>query len=233
MPTQYLPCVLALLLGALAMATSWAEEKKPDWIAREKIRAGWIYHGDGKDKLHFFKKHGLNALITHAGKPEVFDEWAKEARRAGMHLIGVLGFSFDAEKAGMRRCVFGNGYESVVACPTDERFWQERMIEPTVKLAREGMSAEKEISGILIDFELYANSEKGGQIYYTDACYCDACFGGFLKHKNLGDAARPPLGERKKWLKDKGVDAEYHPFLQKQVRALAAKMREAVEAVRK
>lgn len=207
-----------------------------DWIALEKIRAGWIYHSDGPDKLHTFKRLGMNALVTHARNREAFDQWAKEARRAGMHLFGVLGFSARADKMGVRRAVFGNGYESVVACPTDERFWRKQMIEPAVELARQGMTAEREISGILIDFELYANSAKGGQIYYNDACYCDHCFGGFLKHRGLeADPKAIPFDKRKQWLKDKGIDIakDYHPFLQKQVRAIATIMRQEVEKVRK
>jgi hypothetical protein len=214
----------------------FSQDVKPDWIMMEKIRAGWIYHGDGVDKVQVFKDLGMNALITDASNRAKFDEWTKESRRAGMHLFGVLGFSFDAAKAGMRRTVFGNGYESVVACPTDERFWQERMIQPAVELARQGMTPEKEVSGILIDFELYANSDKGGQIYYTDACYCDHCFGDFLKERKLEDVTKSvDFASRKKWLTNKGVNIanEYHPFLQKQVRALAAKMREEVEKVRK
>lgn len=230
--TCFWVAAVAVVLGAPA----FSQDTKADWIAREKIRAGWIYYGDGVDKIQVFKDLGMNALITSAANAERFDEWARESRRVGMHLFGVLGFSFDAEKAGMRRAVFGNGYESVVACPTDERFWQERMIQPAVELARQGMTAEKEISGILIDFELYANSDKGGQIYYTDACYCDHCFGGFLKEKGLEDVTTTvAFADRKKWLADKGVDIEkeYHAFLQKQVRALAGKMREEVEKIRK
>jgi len=220
-------------LAMVAAAPLRAQAAPSDWIAREKIRAGWVYYGDGADRLQFFKQQGMNALVTSAGNPETFGQWAQEARRAGMHLFGVLGFSYDAEEAGMRRAVFGNGYESVVACPTDERFWEERMIQPAVRLAKEGMSPDKDISGILIDFELYANEGKGGQLYYTDACYCDHCFGEFLKHKGLEDITQQlPLAQRTAWLKDKGLYDEYHPFLQQRVRALADKMRQAVEQVR-
>ncbi|NLB95622.1 MAG: hypothetical protein GX785_07920 [Armatimonadetes bacterium] len=223
--------LLALCAGVAGPAIG--EERAPDWIAREKIRAGWIYYGDGADKLRFFKEHGLNALITSTANAETFDTWAKEAKRAGMRLFGVLGFSFDAEKAGMRCAVFGNGYKSTVACPLNEEFWQQRMIEPAVRLARQGMDGEREISGILIDFELYQNTNKGGQIYYTDACYCDYCFGEFLKSKALPDPGAVPFAQRVAWLKEKGVYEEYHPFLQTRVRALAEKMRDAVRAVHK
>ena len=236
------PCTLAralVLVFALVFAVTDLPAAEPaaqppsTWIEREKIRAGWIYHSDGIEQIARFKAQGLNALVTSAGSPEAFDKWAAESRRAGMHLFGVLNFSFNAQKAGLRRAVFGNGYESVVACPTDETFWQQQLIAKAVQLAKDGMSAEKEISGILIDFELYANSA-AGQIYYTDACYCDHCLGAFLKHKGLDDISKQvPFADRIKWLRDKNLFEEYHPFLQSQVRALAAKMREAVEAVRK
>ncbi|MEW6358867.1 MAG: hypothetical protein AB1696_21220 [Planctomycetota bacterium] len=233
-------CGLTILYWASVVAFASlvvGQAKNDDWISKEKIRAGWIYHGDGPDKLKVFRDLGMNALITSAREPEKFDQWALEAKKVpGMHLFGVLGFSAEAEKLGVRKAVFGNGYESVVACPCDERFWQKQMIEPAVALAKQGLTAEREISGILIDFELYANSNKGGQIYYTDACYCDACFGGFLKQKGLDDVSGDvAFADRKKYLADKGVDIEkeYHPLLQQQVRAVAAKMREEVEKVRK
>ncbi len=218
---------LALMLAGGAMAAP-AE----DWIAREKIRAGWIYYGDGADRLAFFKQVGMNTLITHAGNAETFTLWAKAAKRAGMRLFGVVGASVDGQKAGMRRCVFGNGYESILPCPLDERYWSEVLTARAVQLAAEGKREDEEISGILIDWEMYANSNKGGQIYYTDACYCDGCFGGFLQAKGQPDVcAAVPLKDRVKWLKDHKLAEEYQPHLQQQVRTLAARMRVAVETV--
>lgn len=220
---------IVLALGGYAMA-----QAPTNWIERQKIRAGWIYYSDGIQQIERFKMLGMNALITSAADPKVFDQWARESRRVGIHLFGVLGFSFDTQKAGLRRAVFGNGYESVVACPTDEVFWQRHMTDRAVALAKEGKRPDKDISGILIDFELYANAEKGGQLYYTDACYCDHCFGSFLKHRNLEDVTKQtPLAQRVKWLKDNGLFEAYHPFLQGLVRECARKMRKSVEAVRK
>ncbi len=230
-----LAALVVVWIGVCSLGAQEMERgTSANWIGREKIRAGWIYHGDGIEQIARFRKHGLNTLVTSAHNLDVFAEWARESRRAGMRLFGVINFSFDAKKAGMRQAVFGNGYESVVACPTDEAFWQEQMIDKAVALAKDGMSPEKETAGILIDFELYANQDKGGEIYYTNACYCNHCFGAFLK--SAGVEAAPDsvaFAERVKWLKDSNLFENYHPFLQKKVRALAAKMREAVEAVRK
>jgi len=231
--TSLLPGIAILALASPALA----QVSNEDWISREKIRAGWIYHQDGTDKLKVFRDLGMNALITSARKPELFDQWALEAKKVpGMHLFAVLGFSGYAEQAGARKAVFGNGYESVVACPCDQRFWRKQMIEPAVALAAQGLTPEREISGILIDFELYANSSRGGQTYYTDACYCDSCFAGFLKHKGIEDAtASVGFADRKKWLEDKDVDIvkQYHPFLGERVRAIAGRLREEVEKVRR
>jgi hypothetical protein len=203
-----------------------------DWIAREKIRAGWIYHRDGAERLGFFKQHGMNTLITSARNRETFTAWAREAKKSGMRLFGVVGASCDGEKAGMRRCVFGNGYESVLPCPVEPRYWEEVLVRRAVELAREGQETEKEISGILIDWEMYANSGKGGQIYYSDACYCDHCFGGFLKAQAQADVAgQVGFKERVPWLKEHGLFGAYHPYLQKQVRAFAEGMRQAIAVV--
>lgn len=227
--------VVGMAMGIIGTTAHAAD----DWIAREKIRAGWIYAGDGADRLAFFKQYGMNALITHAGNAETFSRWAQEAKRANMRLFGVVGASFDGEKAGMRRCVFGNGYESVLPCPVEARYWEEVLTGLAVRLAEEGKRPEAEISGILIDWEMYANSNKGGQIYYTDACYCDHCFGGFLQ---ANDAARGAgvspaqtcaqiaFKDRVAWLKERQLFDQYHPYLQAQVRAFAAQMRDRVLA---
>lgn len=229
------PLALAAL-ALLSLHLSAAMAAPDDWIAREKIRAGWIYHTDGADKLAFFKQQGLNALITHASKTtegfESFRLWAREAHRAQMHLFGVVSASYDVGDSGLRRCVFGNGYESVLPCPLEERYWNEVLTPLAVNLAKEGRKPDQEVSGALIDWEMYANSGKGGQIYYTDACYCDSCFGGFLKSKSRSEApASVPPQRRADWLQEHGLAGDYQTYLQARVRALATGMREAVAAV--
>ena len=112
----------SIVAGPLSKALAAASPKtdlKPnswDWIAREKIRAGWIYYKDGADKVHKFKKLGMNALITHTAyegmTSETFGEWARQSRQAGMKLFGVVRYSGLADDFGARRVVFGNGYES-------------------------------------------------------------------------------------------------------------------------
>ncbi|NOZ22838.1 MAG: hypothetical protein GXP25_17310, partial [Planctomycetes bacterium] len=57
-------CCVALL--AVCVAPVFGQQANDDWISKEKIRAGWIYHGDGPDKLKVFRDLGMNALITHA-----------------------------------------------------------------------------------------------------------------------------------------------------------------------
>ena len=225
-------CTAAVLC---AFAVVWSAHAADDWIQREKIRAGWIYCSDGVDKVQSFRELGMNTIIVSARNGEEFDKWAREAKRTGMHLFGVLGFSGQAQEAGARRAVFGNGYESVVTCPTDERFWDQQIIGRAAQLARDGLDGERQIDGVLIDFELYANSNKGGQIYYTDACFCDHCFGSFLTHQKLDSSAlQTPLAARKAWLSERAVDVErdYHALLRERVRAVAGKMRRAVESVR-
>jgi len=233
-----------LLAACAALAIVQTGYPADDWIAREKIRAGWIYSSNGTDKLALFKQHGMNCLITHAGNADTFTQWARAAKQADIRLIGVVGASFDGEKAGMRRCVFGNGYESVLPCPVEERYWSEVLTGLAVRLAEEGKRPDEEISGCLIDWEMYANSHKGGQIYYTDACYCDHCFGGFLKAVAEGklpgagwklapgfQPSQVPFKDRVQWLRDHKLFGQYHPYLQAQVRAFAEQMRDRALAI--
>ena len=229
---KFLPSrVLGVVLAALALlAASYVTAA--DWISREKIRAGWIYTHDGADKLALFKQQGMNALITHARDAETFTHWAQEAKKAGMRLFGVVSASFDGQQAGMRRCVFGNGYQSVLPCPLDQRYWREVLTDLAVRTAKDSKQPDREISGILIDWEMYANANKGGQNYYTDACYCDHCFAAFLKHQSQPDvSSQVAFRDRVKWLKEKNRFEEYHPYLQSQVKDFASQLREQVAAV--
>jgi hypothetical protein len=218
------------LLAALGMLV--ASPAAADWVSREKIRAGWIYAGDGADKLVLFKQHGMNALITSAGDAETFAHWARQAKKAGMHLFGVVSASCNGQRAGMRRCVFGNGYESILPCPLDERYWREVLAALAIRAAKDSTQPDREISGILIDWEMYANEDKGGQIYYTDACYCDHCFAAFLKHKAQPDVCSTiAFRDRVPWLKGHKLLEEYHPFLQAKVKDFASQLRQQVAAV--
>ena len=230
-PRPFPRALLATVL--LAAGAAGAADSGSDWIRREKIRAGWIYAKDGVERLAFFKNHGMNALITHAGNPESFTLWAQAARRADMRLVGVVGASFDGAAAGMRRCVFANGYESVVPCPQEERYWREVLTETACRVARESLEPDRLIAGVLIDWELYANSRLGGQIYFTDACFCDHCWNSFLQDKGrAAEAAAPAPGERLSWLKAQGLAEDYQARLQERVRDQARAMRAAVSAVR-
>src|SRR3990172_1601836 len=65
-----------------------------DWITNQKIRAGWIRQTDGIDKIWTFKDVGMNALAMDFGPTALdkasFKEWAREAKRAGIHLFAIL-----------------------------------------------------------------------------------------------------------------------------------------------
>lgn len=220
--------VLMMVIFVLGTATLAAD----DWIERGRIRAGWIFARDGVERLEFFRQYGMNALIVSARDSEAFSEWAREAKQAEIRLFGVVGASFDGEEAGMRRCVFSNGYESVLPCPLEERYWDEVLIDRAVQLAREGQETDREITGILIDWEMYANSRRGGQIYFSEACYCDSCFGGFLEAQGRAVVTNEvAFADRVSWLREQGLSDEYHPHLQRLVREAADRMREAVAAV--
>jgi hypothetical protein len=202
-----------------------------NWIEREKIRAAWSYPQDGADKVARLKAIGINTIIMNKDNPEL-DLWEMECAKHGLHLFVQVNFSFDARKAVMQRVVFDNGFQGPVPCPADEEFWEKVLTAEVVQLAKEGLRAGRDLSGITGDFELYLNNPLGGQNYYTDACFCDRCFAAFAKHKGLEVTPDTvPFDERLGWLKGRGVFADYHPFLQGKVRARAAKLRETVHAV--
>ena len=145
---------LQILGRSLASRSAWEwppaiGEERALMDRGEKIRAGWIYYGDGADKLRFFKEQGMNALITSTANAETFDMWAKEAKRAGMRLFGVLGFSFDARRRrpGCAAPSLATATRAPSPALSTEEFWQQaddRAGGPPS--ARQGMDGEREIS---------------------------------------------------------------------------------------
>jgi len=197
------------------------------WIEQEKIRAGYFYNTT-TDKIKLLKDAGLNTIILSC-KPEDAGPWAKAAKDSDMHLFLTRHFSVKAEKEGLRRCVMANGFEDVVACPLDADYWRKFVIPWAVALARLGRERGKRVDGLWMDFELYAS--RSGHNYYTEnACYCDHCFGAFLASKNLKNPAVPPK-DRARWLKDKGLWKEYHPFLEKRIEEFASELEREVHRV--
>ena len=198
-----------------------------DWIDQQKIRAAYFYGNYGVDKAELLKSKGINTMILKC-KVDKALPWAKAAKRLGMKCFFACNFSVDAEKAGLRRAVLADGFVERYVCPLSLRFWREHFSKSIMQAAEYSTQPENEVTGLWIDFELY--HETRSRYYTKTACYCDHCFGEFVRAQGREAPGVEPA-KRQEWLQEQGLYDAYHPYLQERVEALAQELRERVHAV--
>ncbi len=145
-----------------------------------------------------------------------------------MHCFLALNFNVNAEQEGLRRAVLADGRVEAYACPLEERFWHDYLLQGMLERARLATDPELQVDGLWIDFELYSTTT--GQRYYTNACYCDYCMAQFAAHKGI-EIPDLEYAQRAPWLAEHGYADEYQPFLGTRVEELARQVREQVHAV--
>ena len=95
---------------------------------------------------------------------------------------------------------YGEHKPAYVPCPLDPRPWDAYMFVPALKRIE-----EKTLDGIHLDLEpygAYAFDLTGSML-----CYCDDCFGKYLKHKKID--AKVGRKKRYEWLNKQGLIEEY------------------------
>ncbi|MEA3400505.1 MAG: hypothetical protein U9R79_04595 [Armatimonadota bacterium] len=204
-----------------------AQEDDPlAWIDSERIRAAYFYaRPPAEEKTQQLVDVGMNAMILKAGIERAMPYLREARRHQGMHTFLALNFNVNAEEEGLRRAVLADGTVERYACPLEERFWREHLLPGMLERAELAADPELQVDGLWIDFELYSTIT--GQRYYTNACYCDHCFGEFCRSKGI---EMPDLdyAHRRPWLEEQGYTEEYQPFLGTRVEGLAREVREQV-----
>ena len=213
----------ALMLSLSVAGACLAQEDPLAWIDAELVRAAYHYANPPADeRTAHLKAAGINCMILKAPVDKAMP-YLREAKTQGMHCFLALNFNVDAEKEGLRPAVLADGRVERYVCPLDERFWHDHLT-PAV-MERVALSADPELQadGLWIDFELYSTTT--GQRYYTNACYCDYCFGQFCAHEGI-ETPKLEYPERKPWLDEHGYAEQYQPYLGTRMQELATELRE-------
>jgi len=95
---------------------------------------------------------------------------------------------------------WGEGKGAYVPCPLEPGPWQRGLVKPTAELAQKRL-----IDGLMFDFEPYGayGFDQTGEML----CYCDMCFGQYLKHK--GFAEQVERADRYVWLEKRQLIDDY------------------------
>ncbi|MCC7350904.1 MAG: PD40 domain-containing protein [Phycisphaerales bacterium] len=105
-------------------------------------------------------------------------------------------------------------------CPLDEILYRKWLVDPYIDGIRQGL-----IDGIHVDWEPY--NEQGE----PEICYCDDCFGQFLKSQGIKDGT-PGRNARALFLKDRKLQSSYIDTFTRRRVEMFARLRDELHAAK-
>jgi len=224
--------MLTLLLAtAIAAQSGDGEPNSEPWWTQQKIRyfwGQWLRYEETNISTEEVMKNldqvgatvfvergawGVGLRTWHDG----FDhEQARLAHKYGMRYFGTLYVAnlvrFVEDMNGPVRLsvdTHGNPYDGMgphstghdnikLPCPLYRPVYEEWFLKPTLEAARTGL-----VDGLHLDWEYYNGRGE------ATVCFCDDCFGTFVKAKGLDIDQPVPKDQRYAWLKDQGLMGEY------------------------
>ena len=218
----------AVLLAAVFLLTysATAEERagaESQWWNRQKIRFGWGQwsHVLGKSGLSVdeimrnLSRAGLTVYVEY--DPGCNPERGRQARKHGMRYFatGYICYMPDVAE-GAPPAVDKDGRE-VHYCPLYKPLYERWFLKPALEAAKSGAA-----DGFHTDWEAYG--DRGVQV----PCFCDTCFGAFMKKRGLQEEIA--AAQRYQWLAGGELIPEYFTYLEEET---AAMFRTFAEEVRK
>lgn len=229
--------VVSLSAAAVRPAVQWTQEPM--------LRACWGQWQDygSAGKVFYFQKlrevgiqvyvHSFPGDLSSAALQEEIQTDARFCQRYGLKfLVGVVthtdGERNWAQTQGVRLAVDAHGKTSLdynpalyIPCPLAEDYWDFAYTRRALTLLELARTKAPGIAGMHIDPEHYS----GRWNFYrgTDTCYCDHCFGGYMRWRR-----RPlsvPAASRYRWLERRGELPTYWRYLEEE----AARQARAVE----
>lgn len=251
-----------LLLLFLVAGTAFAAEPPVvKRLKNEKIRATSAALS-APPKAKIIKDAGLNTVVTWSyflqGCPvapkkdnePLYDPAAlprsktmrneiRLAAKDNMISLPLLWFHKDTvpvmAQKNYRRAVTSEGRLcKVTPCPADRVYWDE-LVKPFFLYMAQIQKEEGASGGAAVDLEFYAGELTGGFTYGRgmDGCFCDDCFGEFLKRNNVAfDPAAFPPESRWEYLVKRGQYQDYLDDLAGRVTERTAAIRGEVRAVK-
>lgn len=218
------------------------------WIEDEKIRAAYFHRWSPEDLPGKFAEAGFNTIhVQFCNGVGDFNKWAGLARENGLHFFASTWWSYPAHRQQQHGTDSGigtryRGYMNAdgrahtrTVCPVDERYWDDWIMPSALEMARLGR--KHGLDGITLDPEMYGSTEPDGGgaygwYYFAGPCFCDHCFGEFLRAVEPGEALADILpAERKGWLEERDLVKAYERRLKQSVQVLARRLEQAVHAI--
>lgn len=242
----WIVCTCAVNLCSQVSCASKSPEataaKLPQWIATEKIRAGFMLATDAAKYAPLIKTHGLNTVIIAAtlrkkeqfkGTFENYRKWARAGKREKLHVFASYWWQPDPKSPFFRRVVYSDGSTGIAPCPRDHEYWRNHLIYLGKTITELSLESDLQVDGIFLDCELYGPELGLKRHYGPHTCFCDNCFSSFLLAKDYRGRQLPRVGygRRKKWLEDKGFLDDFFGFLEKDVESLASTFEQEVHKI--
>ena len=230
-------------------------------LIKEKVRA--ITAGTGNDhNSEIIKKNKLNLalsfsyilrnakinkisdkLVTEKTLPRLksLRNYAKYATAHKLLTMPVIWFHTDTasilQNKLYRRCITFDGQKcNITPCPQDQIYW-EKLMAPLFGMLAKIQLEEKAQGGAAFDAEYYAGDLSGGFCYdpsIEHGCFCDYCFGGFLKFNNNDvDIKTIPVNERFEYVKNKYSSQLYLDYLENKIAIQVGKVAADTRKIKK
>jgi Tol biopolymer transport system component len=175
----------------------WLQKSSPmttDQLMQNLARVGATVYADGN---------------VHGGVTFNLDD-AKAAHKYGLKYFGSC-FAWkiaDRNKEQQGRVALGPDGKVLasaathipLACPIQPQLYDRIIFSPAIEAARTGL-----VDGMHFDWEGYAKQSE------PTICYCDSCFGAFLKHQGLANQSVTPA-QRGTWLNQHHLAESYWKF---------------------
>lgn len=219
-----------ILFGSLATAPAsytliwtWGMNDHPEWCEA-------------------FKKAGFNSLVTAIPRKVMTERWwlnsaslattdavLAEAARTQMRAYFQIPLGMGPGTQIGRRTVTAAGFtEPLLACPLNQEFWDDYLIPAVMTIARKSLD-HPALKGVILDTEQYYGKERSGAIN-EHYCFCDTCFGGFLKKIGTKESL-PVAAGRKPWLEAAGKEADYWKYLETCAQKQVDKLVDAIKDI--
>jgi hypothetical protein len=230
-------------------------------LLKERVRA--ITAGTGNNhNSEIIKKHKLNLalsfsyILKNAGINKTSDKlvtektlprlkalrnYAKYATANKLLTMPVIWFHTDTaailQNRPYRRYVTFDGQIcDVTPCPLDKVYW-EKLMKPLFGMLAKIQLEENAKGGAAFDAEYYAGDMAGGFCYdpkIAHGCFCNHCFGGFLKFNNDNiDIRTIPVDERFEYVKNKYSSKPYLDYLENQIALQVGRVAEDTRKIKK
>ncbi len=229
--------VVLSLAGGLISAALAAPATCYDWIARDKLRGGYLSSADLGAGIAQMKAVGMNTLLPKfgglqspptEGNVTLLRRWGQAARDNHLHLLPVFNFrGGETEKllSDRREVTIGGETMKLTPCPLDEQFWTRYIEGRMVYLAAH--AAELGLDGGILDPEMYG----ADHTTFNTVCYCADCLREFCQ--TIGQAPPDPFpvpSQRAAWLKQAGLDQRFTEFFVARVRGFGEHIEREVHA---